>query len=283
MLHDPAIPYSDLETVQQGFRQCGIDAVLYFPIDIPASNDEVNREFVRNLVARNIKFIVLLTHPKENWDFVITAFNGKPSWFTPGQTAWHLVGSSLPLILQSMNRVAMSSQKKRNLLVNPVPELDLNLNPVTGNRGDFYAIDLKVDKLAIIRTGDAKTDAQTEDYFKSEYPFKHEFFNADAVEEEIRAKGFLYVLKSIHTRASAGMELLGYDMSRIGHAVTALRFAGGPMEPVTYPAETTVWKFWFKHLENGNIYLGRGWDGDADRLQALRNQVRGLKAELKVD
>ena len=134
VLHDPAIPYSDLETVQQGFRQCGIDAVLYFPIDIPASNDEVNREFVRNLVARNIKFIVLLTHPKENWDFVITAFNGKPSWFTPGQTAWHLVGSSLPLILQSMNRVAMSSQKKRNLLVNPVPELDLNLNPVTGNQ-----------------------------------------------------------------------------------------------------------------------------------------------------
>ena len=283
VLHEPAIQLKDLEIVQQGFRRCGIDAVLYFPMDVPGSNDEVNLEFVKNLSARNISFIILLSRKKDLWDLVFTRFNGTPDWFTPGQQAWHVVGTSLPAIMESMLRVTMTEQKKKNLLINPVPEMELNLNPLVGNRGEYYAIDLKVDRLAIIRSGDAKADAGTEEYFKMEYPLKYQFFDKGTNEEDIRAKGFLYLLKSIHTRASAGMELLGYDMSRIGHAVTGIRFTGGPEELATYPAETTVWKFWFKHLENGNIYLGKGWDGDADRLQALKNHVRGLKAELKIE
>ncbi|MFM9075387.1 MAG: hypothetical protein ACKORJ_07470 [Bacteroidota bacterium] len=283
VLHDPGIQLKDMEVVQQGFRRCGIDAVLYFPMDIPASNDEVNLEFVKNLSARNIRFIILLSRKKDLWDLVFTAFNGTTDWFTPGQPAWHVVGASLPAIMESMLRVTMTEQKKKNLLINPVPEMELNLNPLMGNRGEYYAIDLKVDRLAIVRSGDVKEDAATEEYFKSEYPLKYQFFNKGTPEEDIRTKGFLYILKSIHTRASAGMDLLGYDMSRIGHAVTAIRFSGGPLEPVTYPAETTVWKFWFKHLENGNIYLGKGWDGEADRMQALKNHIRGLKAELKID
>jgi hypothetical protein len=282
VLHDPTIVISDLETVQEGFRRIGIDAVVYYPIDIPKCNEEVNREFIRYLDARNIKFMILLTHKKGLWDLVITPYNGTPQWFTPGQSAWHVAGSSLPAILESMGRVTQLSQKKRNLLVNPLPELELNLNPVEGNRNDWYAIDLKVDQLAIVKTGDKDFDAMLEDYFGKEYPFRHRFFEPGTQEPDIRSKGCLYSLKWIHTRASAAMDLLGYDMSKVSHAVSAISYAGGPMEVRTYSSEEPVWKFYFMHLENRNLFLGSRWDGDPNRLQALGNHVRGLKAELKV-
>ena len=277
LLYDPEISRNHLDQIQKSFQQTGIDVVLYYPLDIPASNEDVNSVFVRYLSARDIRFIILLRKVNESIEFLFTAFNKKPEWVDAGQPAWRVTGSAISNLLESIQRVASTSQKKQNLLIIERPEMELSLDPVTGNRNEFFSLDLRVDRLGIIRSGIKETDDYLESYFKTNYPFKYKIFDPGIDEKKIRGEGFLYVVKFIRCRSSAAMNLLGYDMSRMGHRINAVTYRSGKLEETSLPSEETVFKFYFKHLENGNIYLGTKWDGAADWKEALDNYIQGFK------
>ena len=85
LLYDPEISRNHLDQIQKSFQQTGIDVVLYYPLDIPASNEDVNSVFVRYLSARDIRFIILLRKVNESIEFLFTAFNKKPEWVDAGQ------------------------------------------------------------------------------------------------------------------------------------------------------------------------------------------------------
>ena len=283
VLHDPSISYRELEAFQAGFQRCGIDAVLYVPYDVPTANQEVNRLFINYVSKREIYYFIVLTKKESIYDLVIAPFDGKQDWFTEGHAAWHLFGSDIGAITQSIYRLTAGKLKKRNLLINENPETQLSLNPITGNRNEFFALDLKVDKLAIVRTGLATEDKILEEYFSQNYPFKYEFFNPGTLDKDIRSKGFLYLLRYVHSRGSVAMRLLGYEPAKIGKSIPTISFNELSQQEIkNVSSETTIWKFYFKHLENGNHYLGTKWDAAEDKIEALKNHIQGFKNELRI-
>ena len=84
-----------------------------------------------------------------------------------------------------------------------------------------------------------------------------------------------YVLCYIHTRNVVSKEILGYDMTKSESALASVTFPNDAMQLKTIPAETLVYKFYFRHIDSGNVYLGTKWDADVTWQEALRNYLKG--------
>jgi hypothetical protein len=65
-------------------------------------------------------------------------------------------------------------------------------------------------------------------------------------------------------------------------AYASITFPGGQLQLKTIPAQTEVYKFYFRHIDNGNVFLGNKWDADENWLDALRNHVLGFKTDAKL-
>ena len=100
-------------------------------------------------------------------------------------------------------------------------------------------------------------------------------------EKELRKQGQLYVLGFIHARGSVAKELLGYDMTKSESALLSVTFPDGQQQLKNIPSNTPVFKFYFKHIDSGNVFLGTKWDADVTWQQALINHIRGMKAGIE--
>jgi len=282
-LYDPSFTSKDLNQIQTGFNQTGIDAVIYYPIDLPMCNRDVQKTLSDYLIKREIKYLCFLQKKEDVFEFTFTLFNKTKTLMDPGQACWKMTGNTIREVSLDVYRTALNSQKRINMLVSPIPEYDLTLRFIRGTRGEYYAIDLKIDKLGIIKTGQPDIDTALEEIFKNHYPFAYQFFEPNTEETDIRGKGFLFVLSFIHTRGLAAMDLLGYNISKVGSAIASVSYPNGEIQLKTLDAPTVIYKFFFKQLQNGNIYLGTRWDADPDWQQALLNQIKGLKKELRIN
>jgi hypothetical protein len=282
-LYDPAFTIKQLNEIQSGFERTGVDAVIYYPMDLPMCNPDVQKVFTDYLVKREIKYLAFIQKKSIGLEYTFTAFNKSKSLIIPGQACWKVSGNSINEVSMDLYRTALNSQKRINMLVSPIPEFDLPIRFIRGTRGEYYALDLNVDKLAIVKSGDPEIDQTMDELLKAHYPFKYQFFDPGTAEPDIRQKGFLFVLASIHTRGNAAMELLGYNMSKAGSAISSVSYPNGEMQLKTIDANESIYKFYFKHLQNENIFLGTRWDADTDWKQALINQIKGLKKELRLN
>jgi hypothetical protein len=121
-----------------------------------------------------------------------------------------------------------------------------------------------------------------EEIFK-DYPYKYELTEPGIPEEELRKKGFFYVLSFIHSRGIIARDLLGYDISKGESAIVSVTYPNGEVQLKNYPAERKVYKFYFKHIDSGSVFLGTKWDADLTWEQALLNQLKGFKKELRIN
>ena len=282
-LYQPDLSIKELQQIQHGFERAGVDAVLYYPFDLPMSNREIQKAFTDYLTKREIKYLAFLKKSDKQYEFTFTEFDKTLSMVKAGQLGWKISGATIQEVSLDIYRTALNSQKRVNMLVSPTPEMGLNLRFIRGTRAEYYALDLKVDKLAVLKFGDAVLDQQLEEILKSNYPFAYTLFEPGTSEADVRQKGYLFMLHSFHTRGSAAMELLGYDMTKIGTAIPSVTYPNGQLQLTSNPAALSVYKFYFKQLQNGNVYLGTKWDADANWQQALLNQIKGLKAELRIN
>lgn len=273
----------ELEQIQQGFERTGVDVVMYYPDDMPFSNRELQKVFADYLVKREIKYLLFLQKQQDNYVFTFTEFDKTINLAQPGQPCWQLKDKSLREISLNLYRTALNNQKRLNMLVSPTPEIGLKLKIIRGQRNELYARDLRIDKLAIIKSGDVQWDADVENLLKANYPFNFTMFEPGTLEADVRKKGYLFGLHHVNTRNVAAMELLGYDMSKVSSAIASISYVNGQLQLKTIPATELVYKFYFKQLENSNVYLGTKWDAETDWQQALINQIKGLKAELKIN
>ena len=146
---------------------------------------------------------------------------------------------------------------------------------------NFLLTDLKVDPLAVPKTGDEAIDKELEEIFKNNYPLKFKMTEPGIPEKELRKQGQLYVLGFIYARGSVTKELLGYDMTKSESALLSVTFQDGQQQLKNIPSNTPVFKFYFKHIDSGNVFLGTKWDADITWQQALLNHIRGMKARIE--
>lgn len=273
----------ELQEVQLSFQRTGIDAIIHFELDKLFANKDVTKAFIDYLTKREISNLVFIEKNDEGFRITVTKFSGQEEILSPSQAVWSTSNRLLTEALKTLLRTAANSQKKQNLLINDMPETDATINPIVGKRNEFYATDLTVDPLAVPKTGNEAIDKELEEIFKNNYPLKFKMTEAGTAEKELRRQGQLYVMGFIYCRGSIAKELLGYDMSKSESALLSITYPDGQQQLKNLPSNTPVFKFYFKHIDSGNVFLGTKWDADTTWQQALLNQIRGMKNELRIN
>ncbi|HOX82122.1 MAG TPA: hypothetical protein PLJ60_00465 [Chryseolinea sp.] len=273
----------EIKDVQESFQRTGIDAIVYFELDKLIASRDVTRTFSNYLESRDISNLVFVEKRENDFRLTLTPFNKKESMIDNQQNAWSLNNSVLTEALKELYRTAANQQKKQNLLINDVAEMDFPINPIVGRRNEFYASDLKVDPLSVPKTGIEEIDKQLEEIFTANYPLKFKLTEPGLSEKDLRKQGSLYVLCFIYARVGVAKSLLGYDMSKSESALVSVTYPNGQQQLKNFPSDTMVFKFYFKHIDSGNVFLGNKWDADLTWQEALLNQIKGMKAELRIN
>ncbi len=281
--YDYRLTTKELGEVQLAFQKTGIDAIIYFEMDKLFASIDVTKAFGDYLLKREIVNLIFIEKNDQGYRISITPFSAKENVIEPKQAAWSITNRLLTEALKKLYTTAANQQKKQNLLISDTPETDAKIDAILGKRNEFFATDLKVDPLAVPKTGDPAIDKELEEIFKNNYPLKFKMTEPGIPEKELRRQGQLYVLGCIYARGSVTKELLGYDMTKSESALLSLTFQDGQQQLKNIPSNTPVFKFYFKHIDSGNVFLGTKWDADITWQQALLNHIRGMKAELRID
>lgn len=282
VLYPYTMTMRELQQIQEYFQRAGIDAVAYLDSDFLAAGRDPSVSLAEYLNTREIGHIIVF-QKDDGYSIYIAPYNRLATLFEEGQAAWYRKEKSLEPLLQNLFRAVNSAPINReNMLVNEVPELAMPLNVFKGRRGDFFAIDLKIDPLAVPMFGDEALDRELEEIMKT-YPFKYKLTDPAWSESQIRRDGSYYVLRFVRARDRAAQELLGYDTTPSQSAIVSVTYPDDKPHLKSIPANSTVYKFYFKHIDSGNVFLGTKWDADITWQQALINQIKAFKAELKIN
>jgi hypothetical protein len=273
----------ELSSIQESFQQTGIDAVFYFELDKLTAGKDITRAFTEYLAKREVSNLLFVEKDDAGFRITVTTFKDQEGLIAPEQTAWSVSNRLLTEALKELYRTSSNQQKKENLLINDVPEMDMKINPILGKRNEFYAMDLKVDPLAVPKTGNELIDQRIAEIFEQNYPLKYKITEPGISERDLRRQGLLYVVCYVHARGVVARELLGYDMSKSESAFVSVTYPQDQQEVRNIPANTPVFKFYFKHIDSGNVFLGTKWDADLTWEEALLNQINGMKAELRLE
>lgn len=282
-LYDYTVTQEELSEFQRGFQRIGIDAIAYFTTDVVASGKDPMKAYAEYFMERQITHLLFLEKGPFGFRFTASPFNNKPTLVDAGQPAWQVSRAKLNELLTAILQDSWRAQKKSNYLVNEFPETDIFVDAIKGRRQEFYAIDLKVDNLAVPKFGDEAMDAALDKFFAENYPLRYKLVEAGSDEQELRRKGFLYVLCFVHSRGQAAKEALGYDLSKGEKSYASITYPDGQLQLKILPKEEVVYKFYFRHIDNGNVFLGTKWDADTAWLDALRNHVMGFRQEAKIN
>ncbi len=281
VFYESAFSQSELEEIQKGFQQTGIDAVIYFETPLAMAGSDPRLAHARYLITRAIQFLIFLRKTDREYEFSVTSFNGKNDFVEQGQATWQMKSSNLNDLLRSIFRACSNSQKKQNFLINDYPEHEVTVNAIVGKRLESLAKDINYFKVAIPKFGDPEADQQLAQYFKDNFPIKYEIVETLADEKELRKKGFLYILRFVHAKGLIAKEILGYDGSKSESAITTIKYVNGELQVKTIPSETPIFKFYFKNMEFDNVHLGSKWDADITWQEALNNHIQGYRQEVK--
>lgn len=281
VIHSPAFTDQEIKTVHETFVRTGLDAVAYFPADQVLAGGDPERAYNKYFIKREISCIILLQKKQSGFSCYITLYNGKADIIDINQSGWSLHAPSLSQLMNDIYRSALSTYQKKNLLINEVAETNLPVRILEGNRNETYSYDLKVDNLAVPAFNDSIANRELAEIFKN-YPLRNQIVDNKLTDQELRKKGFLYILCVVHARSRVAKELLGYTVNPSESAFVSVTYPGSEMQLKNIPGETEVYKFYVRHIDSGNVYLNPKWDADTSWQQALQNFIKGMKAEMKL-
>ncbi len=282
VLYGYSLTTKEILTTHENFVRTGIDAIGYFKTDGVLAGGDVTQSYAKYLVKREVSNLIVIQKSNAGYTLYITPFNGKDDFVNPDQGAWSTQSTSLSEALNTVYRTALATNKKKNLLLNEIPETDLPVKIIDGQRAENFGYDLKVDNLAIPKFNDAALDKELEEILKT-YPFRNQLVDLTVSDIDLRKKGFLYVLCFVNTRCGIAKELLGYPVSKSESAFVSVTYPNGKIQLKTIPGDTPVFKFYVRHIDSGNVFLGTKWDADTTWQQSLQNFIKGFKAEMRID
>jgi hypothetical protein len=281
------------------FESLGIDAVAYFNYDTYAASSATRQVISDFLLERKVEILVFLVKESLNetstpfmYSCVFSAFNGETSLVSFRQSAWRVMSRD-PNALRSevFKQVYRAELDRDNHLIVDQPEYFDNLDLQSGQRLEEYPTDLRIDKLAIpleaiqpipeqadeeniaqieaTNAATAKKNERLKNLF-ADYPFEYGFIESGLSDERVWREGYTYVLESAYGPGEVLKNLLGYEVNP--EETGYVTYRGGSENGIqTYSAKAFVHKYYVRHLNNKNIYVGEQWDAEMNQIQALKN------------
>lgn len=282
VIHSHTLTAKEIATAHENLVRTGIDAIAYFKTDVVLAGRDPSRSFAGYFVRREITNLIFINKSPAGFTIYITQFNDKEDFVQVGQPAWKAGPLPLTEALTAVYRAALAGNKKKNLLINETPETDLPVRIITGQRAETFAYDLKADLLAIPTFGDTLVDRQLAELFSKNYTFRHQLVDNTISEKDLRNKGFLFVLCFVHTRNVTARESLNYPVTQSESAFVSVTYPNGEVQLKNIPGDTRVFKFYVRHIDSGNVFLGTKWDADLTWQQALQNYIKGLRIDMRI-
>jgi hypothetical protein len=280
VLYDESISEKELEETQKAFQQTGIDAAAYIIIDHVLAGPDPLRAFTAYLTNRGVDFLIFFEKEKD-YSLTFVSYNNSRDLVDISAPAWKQTHNSLTEMLRMTYRFAISNQKRQNLLINEYPETDMTLKYFVGRRNETFTSDVVSFKIAVVKWGDEKADAELAQILKEHFPVKYELVDSKLEERDLGNRGFRTILRFVHTRGIVAKKILGYDLNQLANSLSTVYFVNGEADIKTIPSNQTVYKFYVKHIEYGNLFLGKGWDADITWQDALKNHLQAMGEELK--
>jgi hypothetical protein len=281
VLFDEGITQKDLEEAQTAFQQTGIDAEAYFNCDDVLAGVDPEKAFSTLLNVRQISYLIFFSKEKSEYSVTFVPYNGKGDLISVSAPAWKQKGPVLREVLLNIYRLAVSNQKKKNFLINDLPETDIPLKYFTGRRNETYTAMVKSFRVAVPKFGNDRADTALVQMLKQYFPVKYELVDPELDDRELERRGFITVLRFVHTRGRVAKKILDYDLTQMASSIASVMMVNGEAQIKTIPAEESVYKFYIKHLEYGNIFLGNKWDADQSWQIALANHLQLMRLDLK--
>src|SRR5690606_27162636 len=142
------------------------------------------------------------------------------------------------------------------LLILEVPEFGTMANVIKGRRGEYYDVNFSSHTLAV----PAFADSAELNPILAGYPYKYGLTPPGLEDQEIKSKGFQYALYYVHSTGKAVKEMLGYPTTDTETAYISEVVSDGKAQLKSYSINTPVYKFYIKHINSGNVFLGKSWD-----------------------
>lgn len=275
--YDSLYTPAELNEIQNAFQKTGIDTEVWFHAEKSFVGFEFCRTLSNYLVSRKIQFLVFLQKNNLVYKFTIAPFSGNVNFVKEGQAVMSVSNARLKPILIQLFQEGMASQKKRNLLINEYPESP-TLKNFSGQRNETFTRSVLTQRIAIPKTGNEAMDAGLKKCFDTTI-FNYRMVDPNLTDAQLRDQGIVLVLRYVHTQGKLAWELLGYDMDKMASGISGVSYSRGEEQITTQPAEVMIYKFYFKHLDFGDLFLGNTWDADPHWERALSNHLQALAKE----
>ena len=261
------------EVLQPGFQKAGIDVVSHYLFENIFSGKEVIPAFHSQITERDIDFLIYYIAGADH-ELIIMPFTED---FFSG-TAFHLKNRSQEQLLDNLYlKTARSNQELLNLLILNVPAFPEFPQIIKGRRAEFYDLNMKSGKVAIPKTEDSVFNKAIDSVFATYYPYKYGLVEPGLTDAELRREGYWFIMYSVKAPGRAVKKLLGYEASVEESAYESVVEINGDTTVKTIDIHKPVTKFYIKHIQSEDIYLGRHYDADEKWEVALKNYILNLR------
>ena len=261
------------EKVHSHLKAAGIDAVAYYDWRNVNAGPDATTAFAEAFRQRAIDNLIVVESKEGKYTLTISAI-GKEGLISKGGAAWQQSGSEFgPMINSLQNAAGQADLKAGNYLIIDTPEYfyttDININ----KRYFSYALDLKLDKLAVpaydifVENGNSE-DLPRLNSVMGNYPYQWGVTKPGIDEKDLRLKeGYQYVLLYLHTSAANIRKFLNYGSNE-----------EIPLElQANLDDDRSVYKFYIRHIYTGDVYAGTHWDAAETWEEALKNHLDYLR------
>lgn len=262
------------EKAHDHLKRIGVDAVAYYDWRNVNAGPDATNAFAQAFRQRAIQNLLVLDRSSNGYTLTIAPM-GSEGIINKGADAWQQSGSELENIMAALHSTAgQASLKAENFLIIDRPEYFYTTDIKLNKRFFSYALDLKMDKLAVpsyeifqeggdAEMGDLKSVMQA-------YPYEWGVTKPGTDEKDLRLKeGYQYVLLYLHTSTA--------NIRRF------LNFGSDKEIPLELQADESdnrsVYKFYIRHIYTGDVYAGTHWDAAESWEEALQNHLRHLRKE----
>lgn len=282
---EPALNWRQIaDSVHSALVKAGADPVGYFELEQVSLSEEIQADYAKLFLQRQVKNIILVTQKKS--EAIVHVGNFSEDAKMISSTA--LFGVRAVNISEAATKFAEigNGQKTKNLLVIDLPEFPsligkeaatnakfitknpLNLNvfklgiPMDGSAAQsgllsYFRFDRYGKSQEVVLVEQASQNQEIEQIIKA-YPYQIEWLTTAKSNEQLIADKVQFVLTKVEGREADLMKSMGLNPDGLAD-----------------PSRNVV-KFYVKFLVREELYLGPNWDADPDWRKSLRKFLENL-------